>query len=106
MEMPWALDPGVVGTLPCRCGKRTVKLPGQYEALCLSCWTQERRTLERRAASSGRFVAANIASDVCVACEGTDVDADGALWWCNACDIVTRVAIPKPHPNMKVNLYP
>ncbi|MFF3271404.1 hypothetical protein ACFYWU_10795 [Streptomyces chrestomyceticus] len=98
---PVGLDPRHVGVLLCRCGQDTVKLPGLSEGLCLRCYGAERSAYERRMANGNhRGVAANVAGDTCMACEGDDVDADGCLWWCNHCHIVMRVAYPAPYPGL------
>ncbi len=87
------LDPEIVGVQPCpACHQRPVKLPGLTQALCLHCFAAERLTYERQAAGSPRYVTASIAGPDCPACGSTDVDADGALWWCEACGACTRVA--------------
>lgn len=92
---PVGVDPSQVGVLVCPCGTATVKLPGLYEPLCLRCWTAERDAHERRmVAENGGWVSANVAGDTCLVCKGTDVDADGCLWWCNRCVYATRVAYP------------
>jgi hypothetical protein len=74
------------------CHLRPAKLPGLTEPLCLTCFAAERLLFERKAAASTQsYVTACIADARCPGCDGTNVDASGALWWCNDCGICTRV---------------
>lgn len=86
------LNPLIVGVEPCLvCQAQPVKLPGRIQPLCLACYSAERQMVERHAAGAPRYVSACVAGPDCPGCGSGDVDADGALWWCNACGICTRV---------------
>ncbi|MBL1067500.1 hypothetical protein [Streptomyces sp. 7-21] len=87
------LDPVTVGVDPClACRVRPVKLPGLAQPLCLVCFAAERQAAERQAAASPRYVTACVAGPECLGCGSGDVNANGALWWCNSCGMCTRVA--------------
>ncbi|MFD7919334.1 hypothetical protein ACFV3R_08930 [Streptomyces sp. NPDC059740] len=87
------LEARFVGRVPCEaCGRAPMKLPGDLGGLCIACYAGERQAESRRAAGAGGFVPANFATATCLACASTDVDANGYLYWCNACRYVVRVA--------------
>jgi hypothetical protein len=87
------LDPAIVGVEEClACQSRPVKLPGLIRPLCLHCFAAERLTYERQSGTSQRYLTACVAGPECPGCGGTEVDADGALWWCDGCGLCTRVA--------------
>ncbi|MEU1308714.1 hypothetical protein ABZ419_07440 [Streptomyces cinnamoneus] len=81
-----------VGQAACpKCEVRPIKLAGARNWLCLACYAAEYRELARQAGRSPRFGPALIAGPQCPVCGGSDVDANGRLWWCVPCQMVQRV---------------
>lgn len=83
-----------VGVLPCgSCGQRPMTLPGDTHGVCIGCYAAERNRESKRAAASLSWVSANFVADPCMGCGGSDVHANGWLFWCEGCGMRVRVAL-------------
>jgi hypothetical protein len=72
------------------CLKRPVKYLGWlgYGALlCLECYAGRRASWERREVNAGRMITGCLIGPQCPDCASTEVDADGATWWCAECEL-------------------
>ncbi|MFE0045111.1 hypothetical protein [Streptomyces albireticuli] len=87
------LAPELVGTAMCVvCHERTMKLPGHNGGVCIECYAREANADVRIARASHSWMPANFVGCPCLACGSEDVDANGFLFWCANCRMVTRVA--------------
>ncbi|MEV4431864.1 hypothetical protein [Streptomyces sp. NPDC049585] len=74
-----------------KCEVRPIKLAGVRSWLCLHCYAAECRELARQAGRGQKYAAAIVAGPECPVCGGSEVDANGRLWWCRPCELVQRV---------------